>query len=62
MEVPDFSKRAQSADFQKAIEELACISGKRPKSLSNEDGHPLKGCVSFQVPSETADKLLKEHH
>ena len=62
VEVPDFSERAKSAEFQKAIEDLVGISGKRAKPVSNEDGHPLKGCVSFQLPTQSADKIIKEHH
>jgi len=62
VEVPDFNERAKNAEFQKAIEDLAGISGKGAKPVSNEDGHPLKGCVSFQLPTETADKIIKEHH
>lgn len=60
--IPDFSERTKKPEFQKAIEELAALSGKRPKVVTNEEGHPLTGCVSFQVPTETADKILKEHH
>lgn len=60
--VPDFSQRAKGAEFQKAIEELTRLLGKRPKAMSNEDGDPLEGCVSFQVPSDTADQILKEQH
>jgi hypothetical protein len=60
--VPDFSERAKKPEFQKAIEDLAALSGKRAKPVPNEEGHPLTGCVSFQVPTETADKILKEHH
>jgi hypothetical protein len=61
VEVPDFSKRAKDSGFRKAIEDLARIAGKPPRSASNEDG-PMKGCVRFQVPTETADRILKEHH
>ena len=62
VEVPDFSGRAKRLEFQKAIEDLAALSGKRPKAVTNEEGHPLTGCVSYQVPTEVADKILKEQH
>jgi ankyrin repeat protein len=62
VKIPDFSERAKRPEFQKAIEDLAALSGKRAKAVTNQEGHPLTGCVSFQVPTETADKILKEHH
>jgi ankyrin repeat protein len=62
VEIPHFSERAKKPEFQKAIKDLAALSGKRPKAMTNQEGHPLIGCVSFQVPTETADKILKEHH
>lgn len=62
VEIPDFSKRAKKPEFQKAIEELASLTGKRPKPVTNDEAEPLAGCVSFQAPTEIADKILKEHH
>jgi len=62
VDMPDFSERAKKPEFQKAIEDLAVLSGKRAKAVTNQEGHPLTGCVSFQVPTEMADKILKEQH
>ncbi|HEX5223390.1 MAG TPA: ankyrin repeat domain-containing protein [Verrucomicrobiae bacterium] len=60
--IPDFRKRAKKPEYQKAIEDLATITGKRAKPVTNEERNSLNGCVSFQVLTETADKILKEHH
>jgi len=60
VEMPDFSERSNKPEFQKAIEELAVLSGKRAKAVTNQVGHPLTGCMSFQVPTERADQILKE--
>lgn len=60
--LPDFSERARKPEFQKAIEDLAALTGKRAKAVINQEGHPLTGCVSFQVLTEAADKILKDHH
>jgi len=60
--IPDFNKRARSADFQNAIKELAKTCDTRSKPISNYEGSPLRGCVSFRISTETADKILDEHH
>lgn len=60
--MPDFSKRAKSAEFQKTIQEFAKLCAGKPKEVANDDDHPLRGCVSFRVSSELADQLLTEHH
>ncbi len=62
VEMPDFSERAKKPEYQKAIEVLAALTGKRAKAVTNQEGHPLTDCVSFQVLTEEADKILKEHH
>jgi len=60
--IPDFKARAKSADFQKAIQELEKLCGAKARPISNEDGHPLLGCVRFEVVTELADRILAEHH
>jgi ankyrin repeat protein len=62
LETPDFGERAKAPEFLKAIDELARIAGHRPKPVSNEEDQPMVGCVKLQLPSETADRILKEHH
>jgi ankyrin repeat protein len=62
VEVPDFSKRAKKPEFVNAIKDLVAICGKSAKPVTNREDNPLTGCVSFRVPAETADKILKEKH
>jgi ankyrin repeat protein len=62
VEAPDFREPAKKVEFQKAIEDLERITGKRAKPVSTDDGDPMQGCVAFQVASESADNIIKEHH
>ncbi len=41
---------------------MAVLVGKPAKAVTNKDDHPFAGCVTFQVPTEMADKILKEQH
>ena len=60
--VPDFTNSAKSPDFKKAIKELESLCGVKAREFSNEEGHPLLGCVRFDAETKLADKIFAEHH
>lgn len=60
--VPDFTSKSKSPDFKKAIQELESLCGSKAREFSNEEDHPLLGCVRFDAETKLADKILAQHH
>ncbi|MEW6305884.1 MAG: ankyrin repeat domain-containing protein [Verrucomicrobiota bacterium] len=63
-ELPDFSGAAQSEDYARAIGELERLCGAKPKPLVEDDDEAshLAGCLGFQIASDKAVAILREHH
>jgi ankyrin repeat protein len=60
--IPDFQAATKSADFQQAIKELEALCNTKARPMAKEEGHPLLGCVRYEVATELADKILAGHH
>ena len=60
---PDFSARAKSPQFQKAIKEAAILLGAQPQSLESQgEEEKVEGGVSFDVPRAKVEAILRLAH
>jgi hypothetical protein len=60
---PDFSEAAQSPAFRQAINDAAALLGATPEPLRSEaENEEVKGGVSFAVPKEKVEAVLRQAH
>jgi hypothetical protein len=60
---PDFSDAAKSPAFQQAIKDAAVLLGAQPQPLhSQAENEEIKGGVSFDVPKEKIEAILRQAH